>query len=62
MESEDVIAAVNDPGEVGKEHHNRGDRFTIFVSNLFAWLFPILMVVICTQVVLRTLGRSDCQS
>ncbi len=59
MESEDAIAAVNDPGEVGREHHNRGDRFTIFVSNIFAWLFPILMVVICTQVVLRTLGRSD---
>ncbi len=59
MESDDVIAAITDPGEVGKEHHNKGDRITVLISNLFAWLFPILMVVICTQVVLRTLGRSD---
>jgi TRAP-type mannitol/chloroaromatic compound transport system permease small subunit len=60
MESdEDVIAAVTDPGEVGKEFHNTGDRFTVFVSNLFAWLFPLLMLVICTQVILRTLGRSN---
>lgn len=58
MESEDTIAAVTDPGKVGKEHHNAGDRFTIMISNFFAWLFPILMAVICLQVVLRTLGRS----
>ena len=58
MEAEDQIAAVTDPGEVGKEHHNRGDRITIAISNLFAWLFPILMAIICTQVVLRTLGRA----
>ena len=59
MESEDVIAAITDPGEVGKEHHNTGDRINIFISNIFAWIFPLLMVAICTQVVLRTLGRSD---
>ena len=58
MEAEQQIAAVNDPGEVGKEHHNRGDRITIAIANVFAWLFPILMAIICTQVVLRTLGRT----
>ena len=59
MDTEDVIAAVTDPGEVGKEHHNWGDRLNIAISNVFAWLFPILMSIICLQVVLRTLGRSD---
>lgn len=59
MDTEEVIAAVNDPGELNKETHNKGDRITVAVANIFAWLFPILMLVICTQVVLRTLGRSD---
>lgn len=59
MLSEDTIAAVRDPGEIGKEDHNKGDRITVAISNVVAWLFPILMVVICTQVVLRTLGRAN---
>ncbi len=59
MDAEKAVAAVTDPGEVGKEHHNTGDRLTVRISNIFAWLFPILMVIICTQVVLRTLGRMD---
>lgn len=59
MDTEDVIVAVTDPGEVGKEEHNTGDRINISISNLFAWLFPALMVIICSQVILRTLGRSD---
>ena len=57
MESEDTVAAVTDPGEIGKEHHNIGDRITVMISNAFAWFFPVLMVIICAQVVLRTLGR-----
>lgn len=59
MDPNEPIAAVTDPGEVGKEHHNKGDRISIAIANVVAWLFPILMAVICTQVVLRTLGRSD---
>lgn len=58
MQSEETVAAVTDPGEVGKDLHNKGDRLTVFLSNIFAWAFPLLMLVICTQVVLRTLGRS----
>lgn len=49
--------ALYDPGEVGRTEHNRGDRFVVHLSNLFAWLLPILVGVICTQVVLRTMGR-----
>ncbi|TFL17903.1 TRAP transporter small permease subunit [Jannaschia formosa] len=51
------IVAITDPGEIGRAEHNRGDRFVVAVSNLFAWLFPILMLVIVAQVFLRNFGR-----
>ncbi|MEM9797392.1 MAG: TRAP transporter small permease subunit [Pseudomonadota bacterium] len=51
------IVAISDPGEVGRAEHNRGDRFVVAVSNLFAWLFPILMFIIVAQVLLRNFGR-----
>ena len=56
--SADPIVAITDPGEAGRAEHNRGDRFVVAVSNVFAWLFPILMVVIVAQVLLRNLGRT----
>ena len=56
MQTTEELIQVSDPGEVGKEEHNRGDRFVVHVSNVFAWLFPILMIAICAQVVLRTSG------
>ena len=54
---EGPIVAITDPGEIGRAEHNRGDRFVVHVSNVFAWLFPILMVVIVAQVFLRNFGR-----
>ncbi|WP_371154478.1 TRAP transporter small permease subunit [Jannaschia sp. 2305UL9-9] len=54
-----VLVAISDPGEVGKEMHNRGDRAIIQISNVFAWLFPILMIAICSQVILRGLGNNQ---
>ena len=59
METPENIIAITDPGEVGKAEHTRADRAVVHISNLFAWIFPLLMVVICAQVVMRTLGRSD---
>ena len=58
-EQTEVVAAISDPGEIGRADHNRGDRFVIRVSNLAAWLFPILMVAICAQVVLRQMGHNQ---
>lgn len=52
-----VIVAISDPGEVNRAEHNRGDRIVIQISNFFAWLFPILMMVIVAQVLLRNFGR-----
>ena len=59
MESPDDLIKLSDPGEVGRAEHNKTDRFIVNVSNIVAWFFPVLMMVICTQVVLRTLGRSE---
>ena len=59
MKPPETIIAISDPGEIDKEQHNKGDRINIWISNLFALIFPILMIVICTQVVFRTLGRSE---
>jgi TRAP-type mannitol/chloroaromatic compound transport system permease small subunit len=56
MQQSDDLIKLSDPGEVGRAEHNRGDRVSVAVSNVFAWLFPILMLAICSQVVLRTSG------
>lgn len=59
MQSSPDLIVISDPGEVGKEKHNRVDRVVVFVSNLVAWVFPILMVVICAQVILRSSGYNQ---
>ena len=59
MKTTDEIIAISDPGEVGRENHNRGDRFIVVISNVFAWLFPFLMIAICSQVVLRYIGMNQ---
>lgn len=55
--TDEPIVAISDPGEVNRDTHNRGDRIIVQISNFFAWLFPILMLAICLQVVLRNGGR-----
>lgn len=55
----DGSVAITDPGSVGREEQNRGDRFIVRLSNVFAWLFPILMIAICSQVVLRSAGMNQ---
>jgi len=59
MDKVEELVAVSDPGEIGREHHNRGDRFVVFVSNIAAWLFPLLMLAISAQVVLRNSGMNQ---
>ncbi|SDE04465.1 TRAP transporter small permease subunit [Ruegeria marina] len=51
--------AINDPGEIDRGEHGRGDRFVVNLSNVVAWLFPILMIAICAQVVLRQAGNNQ---
>lgn len=59
MQQADELIKLSDPGEVGREEHSRLDRFIVQVSNVFAWLFPILMIAICSQVILRGSGMNQ---
>ncbi|WP_375255375.1 TRAP transporter small permease subunit [Yoonia sp.] len=59
MAEVEELVAVSDPGEVDREEHNRGDRFVVQLSNIAAWLFPILMLAISAQVVLRNSGMNQ---
>lgn len=56
MQQTDELIKLSDPGEVGREEHTRADRFAVAIGNVFAWVFPILMLAICAQVVLRSSG------
>ena len=59
MQSSEELIQLSDPGEIGRAEHNKGDRFVVFVSNIFAWLFPALMIAICAQVILRQAGHNQ---
>ena len=52
-------SAIYDPGEVGRSGHNRGDRIIVTLSNQASWLYPVLILAICSQVVLRTSGLNQ---
>ena len=53
------VAAPSDPGEVGRENHRWWDRLMIKTGNVVAWLFPILMVAIVAQVIMRQAGHNQ---
>jgi len=53
------VVKITDPGEINRKEHLWGDRFVVQVGNVFAWLFPILMLAIVTQVVIRKMGNNQ---
>lgn len=55
---EEVIK-ITDPGEINRENHTIVDRFIIGVGNVAAWLFPVLVVAIVTQVIIRKMGHNQ---
>lgn len=55
----DFNVVPTDPGEVGREEHGPVDRFIVIVSNWSAWLFPLLMMAIVSQVFLRSAGMNQ---
>jgi len=59
MNAVEEIVSVTDPGESNRDEQNQCDRASIHVCNAFAWLLPVLMVAICMQVVLRSLGHNQ---
>lgn len=55
----DTVAIITDPGEQNREQHLWGDRLVVNVGNIFAWLFPILIIAIVAQVFLRGTGNNQ---
>lgn len=51
--------SISDPGERNRDEHLWGDRLVIRVGNIVAWVFPLLMVAIVTQVVIRKFGYNQ---
>lgn len=58
-ESQQTMSAINDPGMFGRADHNKADRLVIQISNLAAWIFPVLILAICIQVFIRQLGHNQ---
>lgn len=57
--SVDEVLQLSDPGDVGREHHSKIDRLVIHIGNIISWAFPLLMVAIVSQVVLRANGHNQ---
>lgn len=54
----EIVAPVviSDPSERDKEFHNWADRLMLNFGNLVAWIFPLLMIAIVSQVIMRKMG------
>jgi len=50
---------ISDPGERNREAHSWVDRMVINIGNTIAWIFPILMVAIVSQVFMRKAGHNQ---
>ena len=59
MDKTEDLINLSDPGEKGREDHNRGDRFTVGLANIVAWTFPVLALAIVAQVLLRASGMNQ---
>lgn len=58
----DAVAAVvviSDPSARGQDQFLWGDRLMVSVGNLVAWIFPILMLAIVSQVLMRKAGHNQ---
>jgi len=52
----DHVVDIADPGERDRKTHIWADRLMVQVGNVAAWLFPILMIAIVSQVIMRKAG------
>lgn len=55
----EASVAIGDPGERDRSEQGWADRLVVGIGNIAAWLFPVLMVAICAQVVLRKTGHNQ---
>jgi len=59
VNTEDASVAITDPGERLRDEHYFIDRLVIGIGNVVAWIFPILMLAIVAQVVMRKMGHNQ---
>ncbi|MFK7853291.1 MAG: TRAP transporter small permease subunit [Granulosicoccus sp.] len=59
LDADDIPVVISDPGEKDRAEHLWGDRLVIQVGNVVAWIFPILMLAIVTQVFIRKAGHNQ---
>lgn len=59
VNTEDASVAISDPGERLRNEHYFIDRLVIGIGNVVAWIFPILMLAIVAQVVMRKMGHNQ---
>lgn len=57
--TEDASVEISDPGEQLRSEYYFIDRLVVRVGNVVAWIFPILMLAIVAQVVMRKLGYNQ---
>jgi TRAP-type mannitol/chloroaromatic compound transport system permease small subunit len=57
--STEQLLAISDPGERDRSEQTKIDRLVIHISNAAAWLFPVLMIAITSQVILRKAGHNQ---
>ncbi len=55
----DSSIAITDPSQKESDKQNRIDRQILRLGNLAAWLFPVLVIAICLQVILRKSGHNQ---
>ena len=55
----DHVADISDPGERNRAAHLWGDRMMVNIGNIAAWLFPILMMAVVSQVLMRKAGYNQ---
>lgn len=59
VNTEDALVAISDPGERLRSEYYFIDRLVVSVGNMVAWIFPILMLAIVAQVVMRKMGYNQ---
>lgn len=53
------VGHITDPGEVGRDEHTWGDRLVVQIANVFSWVYPLLIVCIVAQILLRLSGHNQ---
>jgi len=59
LDGDGIPVVISDPGEKGRDEHLWGDRLVIQFGNCVAWIFPLLMIAIVTQVFIRKAGHNQ---